>query len=166
MGAAQALGCKKVVAISRTTTKKADAMKMGATDFIATDEDKDWAEKNAGTLDLIVSTVSSHKMPFEQYLQLLGLKGVYVHVGAPEDAIPSFNMFSLIGKRASIQGSMTGAPKDIASMLDLFAEKGVRSWSNAVPMKEANKAIVDMDDGKARYRYVLCHEDHIKEVKY
>lgn len=91
MGAAQALKCKSVVVISRTNAKKEDAMKMGATGFIATDEDKDWADKNAGTLDLIVSTVSSHKMPLPGYLQLLALKGKYVHVGAPEDVIPPFN---------------------------------------------------------------------------
>lgn len=71
MGAA-ALGCEKVVAISRHSTKKADALKMGATDFIATDEDKDWATgPHAGTLDIIVSTISSPKMPLPQYLNLL-----------------------------------------------------------------------------------------------
>ena len=40
-------------------------MKMGATGFIATDEDKDWAKHHAGSLDLTVSTVSSPKMPLE-----------------------------------------------------------------------------------------------------
>lgn len=166
LGAAKALKCKKVTVISRSSAKKEDAMKMGATDFIATDEDKDWADKNAGTLDLIVSTVSSHKMPFQGYLNLLALRGVYVHVGAPEDVMPPFSMFQLIPKRASIQGSQTGSRRDIEGMLKLFAETGVNSWNNNVPMKEANKAIVDMENGKARYRYVLCHEDHIKEVKY
>jgi D-arabinose 1-dehydrogenase-like Zn-dependent alcohol dehydrogenase len=53
---AKALGCDKIVAISRTSGKKEDALKMGATDFIATDEDEDWATKHAGSLDLIVST--------------------------------------------------------------------------------------------------------------
>lgn len=166
LGAAKALKCKKVVVISRTSTKKADAMKMGATDFIATDEDKDWAEKNAGTLDVIVSTVSSHKMPLEGYLTLLARKGTYVHVGAPEDRMPPFSMFSLIPKRASIQGSQTGSPRDIKEMLDLFAKSGVQTWNQNVPMKNANQAVVDLEDGKARYRYVLCNEDNIKSVKY
>lgn len=88
---AKALGCEEIVAISRSSTKKTDAMKMGATKFIATDEDKDWASKNAGTLDIIVSTVSSPKMPFSDYLGLLRLRGQYVQVGAPEDVIPAFN---------------------------------------------------------------------------
>lgn len=139
-------------------------MKMGATDFIATEEDDKWEEKHGGSLDLIVSTVSSHSMPFEKYLMLLGTKGVYVHVGAPEDAIPGFNMFSLIGNGASIQGSKTGSAEDIVSMLKLFAEKNVRTWNNNVPMKDANKCIVDMDAGKARYRYVLVNEENVKKA--
>jgi D-arabinose 1-dehydrogenase-like Zn-dependent alcohol dehydrogenase len=36
---ANALGCDKIVAISRTSAKREDALKMGATKFIATDED-------------------------------------------------------------------------------------------------------------------------------
>ena len=164
LGAAKALGCKKVVVISRSSIKKADAFKMGATGFIATDEDGDWAQKNAGTLDVIVSTVSSHKLPLEGYLTLLARKGTYVHVGAPEDQMPGFSMFSLIPKRASIQGSQTGSRQDIIDMLDLFAKTGVHTWNQNRPMKDANQAVVDLDNGKARYRYVLCHEDNIKQV--
>jgi alcohol dehydrogenase (NADP+) len=158
LGASKALKCKKVVVISRTSTKKADALKMGATDFIATDEDKDWSTKHAGTLDVIVSTVSSHNMPLDGYLQLLARKGTYVHVGAPEDKMPGFSMFSLIPKRASIQGSQTGSPRDIKEMLELFAKEGVHTWNVNRPMKEANQAVVDLNDGKARYRYVLVNE--------
>ena len=44
-------------------------------------------------------------------------------------------------------------------MLDLFAKKGVTTWNNNVPMADANKAIVDMEDGKARYRYVLVNDE-------
>ena len=81
---AKLMGADEVVAISRTGTKKADAMKMGATGFIATDEEKDWATKHAQTLDLIVSTVSSPKMPLAEYLQLLRFRGQFIQIGAPE----------------------------------------------------------------------------------
>ncbi|EXJ86027.1 hypothetical protein A1O1_06396 [Capronia coronata CBS 617.96] len=159
---AKALGCETIVAISRTSAKKEDALKMGATDFIATDEDKDWATKHAGTLDLIVSTVSSPKMPLQQYLQLLRFKGALVQVGAPDDIVPGFNMAALLLKRASITGSYIGAPGEIKKMLEIFAKKGVHTWTNNVPMSAANKAIVDMEAGKARYRYVLVNEKHLK----
>ena len=59
-------------------------MKMGATRYIATDEDKGWAKNNTMTLDLIISTVSSPNMPFSDYLSLLGVDGTLVQVGAPE----------------------------------------------------------------------------------
>lgn len=77
---AKALGCDEVVAISRTGGKTADAKKMGADKFIATDDDKAWAKKNARTLDLIVSTVSSPNMPISQYFQLLRTNGTFIQV--------------------------------------------------------------------------------------
>ena len=89
-------------------------MKMGATKFIATDEDKDWATENARSLDIIVSTVSSPKMPLEQYLQLLRVKGTFIQVGAPEDSVPAFNAFSLIQKGVKIGGSSIGSPEDVS----------------------------------------------------
>lgn len=101
-------------------------------------------------------------MPLQQYLQLLKFKGVFVQVGAPEDVVPGFYMFALIQKRVSITGSLIGAPEEIRQMLDLFAEKGVHTWNNNVPMSEANKGVVDMVDGKARYRYVLVNEKNLK----
>ena len=154
---AKALGADKVVAISRSSSKKADALKMGADDFIATGEDKDWATHHAGSLDLIVSTVSSPNMPLQEYLQLLRVKGQFIQVGAPEDSIPAFNAFALIVKGVKIGGSAIGSPEEIRNMLDLAAKKGVHTWVQKRPMKEANQAVVDMADGKARYRYVLVN---------
>ena len=159
---AKALGADEVVAISRKSEKKADAMKMGATRFIATDEDKDWATHNSRSLDLIVSTVSSPKMPLVEYLQLLRTNGQFIQVGAPEDSIPPFNAFALIAKGCKIGGSAIGAPHEIKEMLDLTAEKGVKPWIEKRPLKDANQAVVDMADGKARYRYVLVNESHTK----
>jgi alcohol dehydrogenase (NADP+) len=47
-------------------------------------------------------------------------------------------------------------------MLELAAKKGIKTWNQNRPMKEVNKAVVDMDDGKARYRYVLVNEEAAK----
>lgn len=162
MGAA-ALGCKKVVAISRTSSKKEDAMKMGATDFIATDEDKAWNRKHRGSLDLIVCTVSSPKMPLQRYLSLLAFNGTFVQVGAPEEPLPSFNAFAVMSKRVKVTGSMIGSPSEIKDMLKFFAEKGVKTWNNNIPMTQANQAVVDQEAGKARYRFVLVNEQNISE---
>lgn len=157
---AKALGADSVTAISRSDTKKEDAMKLGADKYIATNDDKDWATHHARSLDLIVSTVSSPNMPLEQYLTLLRTNGTFIQVGAPEDRMPAFNAFSLIAKGCKIGGSAIGAPHEIAEMLELTAKKGVKPWIQKRPLKDANQAVVDMNAGKARYRYVLVNEAH------
>ncbi|KAL1622637.1 hypothetical protein SLS56_008618 [Neofusicoccum ribis] len=157
---AKALGADKVVVISRTAAKKKDAEAMGADGFVATDEDPDWATTgpHANSLDLIVSTVSSPKMPLIGYLSLLRYRGTFIQVGAPEDSLPPISAFPLILKEIKIGGSMIGAPHEIEEMLQLVAQKGLKPWIQEHPMKEANKAIVEFEEGKPRYRFVLVNE--------
>ncbi len=45
-------------------------------------------------------------------------------------------------------------------MLELTVKKNVHPWIQKRPLKDANQAIVDMNEGKARYRYVLVNESH------
>ncbi|KAK0102357.1 hypothetical protein ONS95_005978 [Cadophora gregata] len=161
---AKALGASEVVAISRTDSKKEDALKMGATKFIAT-ESEGWAKKNYRSLDLIVSTVSSPNMPLEKYFMLLRTNGQFIQVGAPEDKIPAFSAFALIAKGCKMGGSMIGSPKDISEMLEFAAKNAIHPWIQERPMKDANQSIVDMDAGKARYRYVLVNKKHVAELK-
>ncbi|KAJ4325167.1 hypothetical protein N0V94_000881 [Neodidymelliopsis sp. IMI 364377] len=162
---AKALECDKVVAISRRRNKEKDARAMGATDYIATSEDEKWARKHAQSLDLIISTVSSPDMPLESYLRLLRTNGTFIQVGAPEDKLPRFGAYSLIQKGVKIGGSNIGSPKDIEEMLQFAADKGVKPWVEKRNMKDANKSVVDMEDGKARYRYVLVNADHGDRAK-
>jgi alcohol dehydrogenase (NADP+) len=88
---AKALGCDEVVAISRSRGKEADAKKLGADRFIATNEDG-WAKKNSRSLDLIVSTVSSPDMPLSKYFQLLRTNGQFIQVkSTPSTYTTSFS---------------------------------------------------------------------------
>lgn len=59
---AKALGADKVVAVSRKADKREDALKLGADVYIATDDDENWLKEHNGSLDLIISTVSSSKV--------------------------------------------------------------------------------------------------------
>jgi D-arabinose 1-dehydrogenase-like Zn-dependent alcohol dehydrogenase len=155
---AKALKADKVVVISRTSAKREDALKMGADEFIATAEDADWAKKHASTLDVVVCTVSSSSMPLMQYLSLLRFDGTFVQVGAPDDGLPTIQQFPLIFKRLKITGSLIGSPNDIREMFQLAADQKVKPWIKEIPMKDANRAIVEMEAGKPRYRYVLYNE--------
>lgn len=154
---AKALGASKIVAISRSSAKKADATKMGATGFIATGEEPDWATKYSSSLDLIVSTVSSHDLPLSGYLSLLAPDGQFIQVGSPEDELPRFSAFHLIGKGAKLGGSCIGPPWEINEMLEFAAKNKIKAWTTERPMAEVNKVIVEQEDGKARYRFVLVN---------
>lgn len=46
---AKAMGADKVVGISRKNSKREDVLKLGADEYIATDEDQDWHKTHAGT---------------------------------------------------------------------------------------------------------------------
>jgi alcohol dehydrogenase (NADP+) len=59
-----------------------------------------------------------------------------------------------------VTGSAIGPPAEIKEMLDLVAEKGIKPWTQVVPMKDANQAIIDFEDGKPRYRFVLKNENY------
>jgi D-arabinose 1-dehydrogenase-like Zn-dependent alcohol dehydrogenase len=157
---ARALGADKVVAISRSDSKRADVLKMGADDIIATGE-KDWDKTHERSLDLIISTVGSEDIPLSGYLSLLRPHGTLIQVGAPDDELPRFNAFALIAKGAKLSGSSIGSPDDIREMLQLAADKKIKPWVQTRPMEDANQAMIDMDAGKARYRYVLVNEKHI-----
>lgn len=128
---------------------------MGADTYIATSDEKNWHKTHARSLDLIICTVSSPKMPLSQYLRLLRTKGTFIQVGAPEDKLPDMNAFAFIGKGVKFGGSMIGSPRQIEEMLRLVAEKGIRPWVKVYDLKEANQAVVDMENGKARYRITL-----------
>jgi len=154
---AKALGCDKVVAISRKSNKKAGALKMGADAFITTDEDEGRAKSNENSLDLVVYTVSGPHLPLMAYLELLDVKGAFIQVGAPEDPIPQFHAFALIRKNVKVGGSFIGSPATIREAFALAAQQKAKAWIQEKPVEDANQAIVDMENGKARYSYVLVN---------
>jgi D-arabinose 1-dehydrogenase-like Zn-dependent alcohol dehydrogenase len=104
-------------------------------------------------------------MPLESYLRLLRTGGSFIQVGAPEDKLPQIAAFGLIGKGCKIGGSQIGSPKEIEEMLKFAADKGVKPWVQKRNMKDANKSVVDMEEGHARYRYVLVNADHGDRAK-
>ncbi|KAM0335176.1 hypothetical protein ACHAQA_000217 [Verticillium albo-atrum] len=159
---AKALGADNVVGISRKASKKDDVLKLGADSYIATAEDVDWAKKNQRSLDLIICTVSSAKMPLDEYLSLLKIGGSFIQVGAPDGGeLPNISAFRLILNKIKVGGSNIGTPAEIQEMLDFAAEKNIKPWVEVRPMAEANKAIRDFNAGLPKFRYVLANEKHI-----
>ncbi|KAL8710665.1 MAG: hypothetical protein Q9225_007255 [Loekoesia sp. 1 TL-2023] len=156
---AKAMGCKSVVAFSRSGSKQEDALKLGADEYIAMAEQRDWAKQYASTLDLIICTVSDPQMPLQEYLGLLRPKGTFYQVGIPEEPLPQLDTMALVLNGTKIAFSDSASPANIREMLKLAAQKGIKSWTQLRPMNEANEAVADMERGKARFRYVLENRD-------
>ena len=75
----------EVTVLSRTLSKKEEGLKLGATDYYAT-EDPETFEKLAGKFDLIINTVSA-VIPLDDFLAMLATDGTLVNVGAPADPL-------------------------------------------------------------------------------
>lgn len=161
---AKALGADKVIGISRRASKRDEVLALGADEYIATEDDEDWATKHAQSIDLIISTVSSPKMPLTQYLGLLRYGGNFIQVGAPDGGeLPPINAFTLLSGGFKVGGSAIGSPSDIKEMLQLAVDKKIKPWVEKRSLKDANQAVKDMEAGKARYRYVLVNEKHAEQ---
>lgn len=96
-------------------------------------------------------------MPLAEYLSLLRVGGTLIQVGVPEDGPLTLPVFSLVMGGVNIGGSLIGSPSDLREMFELAAKKNVKPWIQERPMRDANQAIVDMEKGDARYRYVLVN---------
>ena len=162
---AKAMGCEHVVAVSRREDKREDAVKLGADGYIATVDEEGWAETHAASLDLIICTVSDPRMPLMKYLGLLRPKGVFCQVGIPEGPLPQLDTMALVLNGTSVCFSDSASPGNVREMLNLAAEKGVRAWTECRPMEEINSVIKEMEEGRARFRYVMVNEGSEKGIQ-
>ncbi|MFD9304365.1 NAD(P)-dependent alcohol dehydrogenase [Streptomyces sp. NPDC060048] len=148
---AHALGAE-VTVLSQTLRKKEDGLKLGADHFYATNDEATFDEL-AGRFDLIVSTVSA-PLGLDAYLGLLKVDGALVNVGAPEEPV-SLNLFSVIGGRKTLAGSMIGGIAETQEMLDFCAEHGLGADIEVIRADEVNEAYERVQAGDVRYRFVI-----------
>ncbi|MER7173003.1 NAD(P)-dependent alcohol dehydrogenase [Streptomyces mesophilus] len=148
---AHALGAE-VTVLSQSLRKKADGERLGADHYYATSDPATF-EELAGTFDLIVSTVSA-PLPLDQYLSLLKVDGVFANVGAPEEPV-SLNLFSVIGGRKTLAGSMIGGIAETQEMLDFCASHGFGAEIEVIPADKINEAYERVLASDVRYRFVI-----------
>ncbi|MEU3730523.1 NAD(P)-dependent alcohol dehydrogenase [Streptomyces sp. NPDC033538] len=148
---AHAMGAE-VTVLSQSLRKKDDGLKLGADHYYATSDPATF-EQLAGTFDLIVSTVSA-PLDFGAYLGLLKTDGALVNVGAPEEPV-SLNLFTLLGGRKTLAGSMIGGIRETQEMLDFCAEHGIGAEIELIAASEVNKAYERVLASDVRYRFVI-----------
>ncbi|MNK81546.1 putative formaldehyde dehydrogenase AdhA [compost metagenome] len=140
-----------VTVLSHSPSKREDAMRLGADDFVATGE-ADAFKRNARRFDFILDTVSAEH-DYNSYLNLLRRDGTMVLVGLPE-AMP-LEASSLIMGRRRLAGSLIGGIRETQEMLDFCAEHGVGADVEVISMDAINAAYARMLKSDVRYRFVI-----------
>ena len=149
---ARAMGCE-VTAISSSPDKAAEARGFGAHHFLATREPKA-LRSAAGTLDFLLSTVFVGQ-DWPGFLGALRPNGILCFVGAPAEPL-SLHVGALLGGQKTITTSVIGGRPAIREMLAFAARHGVAAKTQLRPLAEADAALAEVRQGRARYRIVLA----------
>jgi alcohol/geraniol dehydrogenase (NADP+) len=150
---AKAFGAE-VTAFSTSKDKEAEALKLGAHNFVNT-RDTGTLKKIGGSFDLLLSTVSADQ-DWQAYVNALRPKGMLCIVGASPSPV-QIGAFSLIGGQKAVSGSPTGSPRDLFEMLDVAARHGVKAVTERFAMAKANDAVAKVKKSQVRYRAVLVN---------
>ncbi len=144
-------GCE-VTAFSSTAGKEAEAKQMGA-HYVVNSKDSNAMKSLAGRFDFIINTTNAN-LDWASYINALAPRGRLHTVGTPHDPIPAAAFPLIVGQR-SISGSPLGSPATIEDMLEFCTRHNILPVTEHFAMKDVNKAIQHLRDGKARYRIVL-----------
>jgi alcohol dehydrogenase (NADP+) len=142
----------EVTMLSSSPSKEADARKLGAHNFILTNNSEK-LKSVAGTFDFIFDAVSAphdHNL----YISLLKTDGIYIFVGAPP-APMQINGFGLIMGRKSMVASLIGGIRETQEMLDYCASHNITSDVEVIEMQYIDQAYERMLKGDVHYRFVI-----------
>ncbi|MBW4095218.1 MAG: NAD(P)-dependent alcohol dehydrogenase [Acidobacteria bacterium] len=148
---AHAMGAE-VTVLSQSLKKRDDGLRLGADHYYATSDPETFKEL-AGSLDLIINTVSA-TIDVDAYLSILALDGALVSVGAPAEPL-SVRAFSLIGGRKSFSGSAIGGIRETQEMLNFCAEHGLGADIELISADQINDAYERVLASDVRYRFVI-----------
>ncbi|SRR5581483_2915935 len=145
---ASALGAE-VTLLSSSPSKKQDAQRLGAHDFVLTAD----ARKLGPRFDFILDSVSApHDL--NALAGTLRLDGTLIMLGASPQPMP-LHPFALIMKRRSLAGSLVGGIPETQEVLDFCADKGISADVETIPARDIDRAYDRMLKGDVRYRFSI-----------
>lgn len=142
----------KVVAFSSSQNKKADAIRLGADDFVLISNVTQLKQYNE-SIDFLLSTVNAD-LDWSNFMDLVRPKGKFCFVGAPKKRL-SIPIYKLLHGQRSICGSPIGSPSMVRNMLQFSAKHDIQATTQLVSLNHVNKAIQKIRKNKARYRMVI-----------
>jgi alcohol dehydrogenase (NADP+) len=142
----------EVTVLSHSPSKKTDALRLGAHEFVVTRGPEALAPL-AGRFDVVLDTVSAvHDV--NGPLTCLKRDGTLILVGAAPDPIP-VAAFPLIMGRRQLMGSLVGGLPETQEMLDHCGAHGITSDVERITPDQINEAYDRAVDGDVKYRFVI-----------
>ena len=148
---AHALGAH-VTVISHSESKREDALRMGANDFIVVKSAEDLKPLRR-KFDLILNTVSA-LIDINPYLGTLKIDGTMVIIGLP-DSPYKVSAGALLDGRKSLTGSMIGGMPELQEMIDFAGKHSIVSDVEIISADYANKAYDRTVASDVKYRFVI-----------
>jgi alcohol/geraniol dehydrogenase (NADP+) len=146
---ARAMGYE-VTALSSSPHKQAEAISLGAEQFIAV-TDRTALRDVAYYYDLLLVTAHGG-IVWERMFEILKKKGKMVLLGFPDIHVDSVD---LVAHELSIEGSFVGTQADMRDMLQFTQMHAIDPMIELMPMSQVNQAIDRVRLNQARYRIVL-----------
>ncbi len=142
-----------VTLFSRTASKTADALALGADEVIIS-TDAEAMNSVKGKFDLIVDTVPNvHDI--NPYVTTLNISGTLVLVGYLGPLDPFLNSVPMILGRKSVAGSLIGGIAETQEMLDFCGQHEIVSEIEIINMQNINEAYERMLKSDVKYRFVI-----------
>jgi len=146
----------RVAAISRGKDKEELALRLGAHRYIDAAAVNPAEElTRLGGARVIIAT-APNSAAISQLIGGLGRNGMLLAIAGTADPM-TVSPAQLIGRRVSIQGWPSGAPKDSEDTLNFCALAGVRPMIEEFPLEDAGRAYQRMITNQVRFRAVLVN---------
>jgi alcohol dehydrogenase (NADP+) len=147
---AKAIGAK-VTVLSHSPSKKDDAARLGADDFVVLDSPEAF-KAHSEMFDFILDTVSA-KHDYNSYMGLLKQDGTMAIVGLPDPGPVRPQI--LVDRRRRLVGSAAGGIKQTQEMLNFGAARGVAADVEVIPIQKVNEAFERTMRSDVKYRFVI-----------
>lgn len=145
----------RVVAVGRGSDIAADALALGAHDYLDTArEDAAARLQSMGGAQAILATIG-HPDTISALMGGLAPQGRLLLLAASQDLLPVPARQVVVGERC-VLGSITGSPYENERTLQFSVLAGVRPMIEVMPLEQANEAYRKMKSGDARFRMVLA----------
>ena len=144
----------EVYAFTTTADKVDDIKGFGAKEVIVVDDELKALQAYGGQLDYMISTIP-YQFNVAAYANVVKPYGYFTMVGMPIGFELTLSNIGLAANRVNFNASLIGGMKETQEMVDYCVANNVLPEIQMIKAEEITQAWKDVENKKARYRYVI-----------